>query len=86
MLELTIINCVASALFLTGIVNVSDAPGFYVTFPLAAILYGMFLICRMLQKDVVEFDAEHHHQHAAEHHAEPAKMLHGHEHHAPAKA
>ncbi|HTX22302.1 MAG TPA: hypothetical protein VMD27_10675 [Candidatus Aquilonibacter sp.] len=60
MLELTIINCVTSALFLTGIVNVSDAPGFYVTFPLAAILYGMFLICRMLQKDVVEFDAEHH--------------------------
>ena len=60
MLGLTVINSVASALFLTGIVNISSVPGLYVVFPLAAIFYGMFLICWMLEKDVAEFDAEHH--------------------------
>ncbi|HTV75704.1 MAG TPA: hypothetical protein VMD57_01810 [Candidatus Baltobacteraceae bacterium] len=81
MLELTVINSVASALFLTGIINVSAAPGLYVVFPLAAVSYGMFLICRMLQKDVVEFDAEHRAHTAPDIHPHNVEHLHGHDHH-----
>ena len=80
MLALTVINSVASVLFLTGIVNVSSLPGLYVVFPLAAILYGMFLICRMLEKDVAEFDAEHH-DHAPEVYPDNIEPLHDHDHH-----
>jgi len=58
MLGLTIASAVASGLFLSGIVNVSDVPGFYVVFPLAAVFYGMFLICWMLQNEVAKSDAE----------------------------
>jgi ABC-type nickel/cobalt efflux system permease component RcnA len=83
MLGLTIVNAIASALFLTGIVNISGAPGLYVVFPLAAICYGMFLICRMLQKDVAEFDAEQraHQNHAPEEHPHNVESLHDHDHH-----
>jgi len=89
MLGLMIANAVASALTLTGIVNVSDFPGFYVVFPLAAIFYGMFLICHILEKDVTEFDAEQREldDHAASgNHSEPAETIHGQEHHAPLQA
>lgn len=67
MLGLTIASAIASVLVLSGIVNVSDVPGFYVVFPLAAVFYGMFLICWILQKEVAESDAEQrkHRGHAA---------------------
>ncbi len=67
MLVLLVLNAVAAVLFLTGIVNVSSVPGFYLTFPLAAIFYGLFLICMALDKEVTKFhDEEHaHHNHAA---------------------
>jgi ABC-type nickel/cobalt efflux system permease component RcnA len=81
MLALLIINIVASVLFLTGLVNVSFFPGLYVVFPLVAIFYGMFLICWMLEKDVVEFDAEHHKHVAPEEHPHNIESLHDHDHH-----
>ena len=84
MLWLLVINVIASALFLTGIVNVSLLPGLYVVFPLAAIFYGMFLICRMLEKDVAQFDAEHsaHQAHIeTEAHPHNVEALHHHDHH-----
>lgn len=58
MFGLMILNAVAAALFLTGVVDVSEAPGFYLALPLAAIFYGMFVICRVLDKEVAAFDAE----------------------------
>jgi ABC-type nickel/cobalt efflux system permease component RcnA len=79
MLGLTVINSIASVLFLSGIVNVSAAPGLYAVFPLAAIFYGMFLICRMLEKDVAEFDAERHDHKPAEH-PRNIEPLHNHDH------
>lgn len=83
MLGLTIINLIASALFLSGIVNISGFPGLYIVFPLAAVFYGMFLICRMIEKDVAEFDAEQraHQNHAPEEHPHNIEPLHGHDHH-----
>ncbi len=58
MLGLLIANTVAAALFLTGVVDVSKVPGFYLAFPLAAIFYGLFLIGHALDKEVAAFDAE----------------------------
>jgi hypothetical protein len=83
MLGLTIINLIASALFLPGIVNISGFPGLYIVFPLAAVFYGMFLICRMIQKDVAEFDAEQraHQNHASEELPNNIEHLHEHDHH-----
>jgi len=84
MLALLIINSVASALFLTGIVDVRPVPGLYVAFPLAAIFYGVFLICLVLDKEVARFDAEQlaHHEHTApKEHPHNVEALHDHEHH-----
>jgi hypothetical protein len=84
LLALLIVNSAASVLFMTGIVDVSGVPSLYLTFPLAAILYGMFVICLALDKEVAAFDAERHAHHD---HAGPANQppniesLHDHEHH-----
>ena len=53
-----VVSTVAAVLFLTGVINVAAIPGLYVVFPLAAILYGGFLICLALDKEVARFDAE----------------------------
>jgi hypothetical protein len=68
MLVLLILNTAAAALFLSGVVDVSRVPGLYLTFPLAAIFYGLFLICWMLDREVTAFDAE---QHAGRSHPGP---------------
>lgn len=84
MLGLLISNSIASLLFLTGIVNINRFPGLYVVFPLAAVFYGMFLICWMLQKNVAAFDTE---ERAHQDHAGPVEFpqnvqsLHDHDHH-----
>jgi ABC-type nickel/cobalt efflux system permease component RcnA len=84
MLALMIINSVASVLFLTGIVNITSFPGLYVVFPLAAVFYGMFLICWMLQKIAAESDAEaraHHDPAVPTEHPHNVQSLHNHDHH-----
>jgi len=81
---LLIISSVATVLFLTGIVDVSDVPGFYVVFPMAAIFYGLFVICLALDKEVGRFNAEQraHHDHAApDIHPHNVQSLHDHDHH-----
>ena len=84
MLALLIINSIASVLFLTGIVNINGFPGLYVVFPLAAVFYGMFLICWMLQKNVAAFDTEertHHNLVLPAKHPRNVQSLHDHDHH-----
>ena len=84
MLALMIINSVASVLFLTGIINISSFPGLYVVFPLAAVCYGMFLICWMLQKHVAAFDTEeraHHDLAPLTEYPHNVQPLHDHDHH-----
>ena len=58
MLGLTVASSIASVLFLSDIVDVSDIPGLYVVFPLAAVFWGMFLLCHSLEKEVARFDEE----------------------------
>ena len=89
LLTLTIINFVPGVLFVSGLVGVGRFPGLYATFPVGATLYGLFLISRMLQKEVAAFDAEQraHRDHPTpDNHAEPVEPLHGDEHHEPIKA
>jgi len=89
MLDMLFINSVASALFLTGMVDVSDVPGLYVVFPLAAVFYGLFLVCLALDKEVAAFDADEHthHDYAAPlEHPHNVESLHNHEHREPVAA
>lgn len=59
-LGLTIVNVVASALFLPGIIDVSNTPGLYVVFPLAAIFGGAAMLSHTMEREVAAFDTEHH--------------------------
>lgn len=84
MLASLIISAVASALFLTGIVDVHTVPGLYVVFPLVATLYGCFLICLVLDKEAARFDADqraHHGSCAPDIHPHNVEHLYDHEHH-----
>ena len=84
MLALLIINSVGSVLFLTDIVNISSYPALYIVFPLAAVFYGMFIICWMLQKHVAAFDTEeraHHNLVLPAKHPRNVQSLHDHDHH-----
>ncbi len=89
MFGLMVVNAIISVLILAGIIDTSNIPALDVVFPLAAIFYGMFLICRMLQKDVAEFDAEERkHRELAAHssHSQSEEDFHGHAHHVPMRA
>lgn len=89
LLTLTIINFVPGVLFVSGVVGVGRFPGLYATFPVGATLYGLFLISRMLEKEVAAFDAEQHKYEdpaTPDHPPEPVVPPHGHEHHEPIKA
>jgi hypothetical protein len=89
MLVLMVVNFVAAALFLTGLVNISNVPGLYVTFPLGATFYGLFLIAQVLEKEVAGFDQEqrrHQHPASGEEASASAKSIHGHERHVSARA
>jgi hypothetical protein len=89
MLALMIANFVAAGLFLTGLVNVSNVSALYVTFPVGATCYGLFLIAHILEKEVAVFDADHHRPGGdlkTPDHYESAEYLHSHESHEPIKA
>ena len=87
MLVLMVVNFVAAGLFLTGLINVSSVSSLYVTFPLGAIFYGLFLIVHLLEKEVAAFDAEHYrHQNEAKITDQSAGFSHDMASHAAAKA
>ena len=53
------IACIIIGLaFVTGIVNVESTVALYVALPLGAVFFGLFLISRMLEKEVVQYDEE----------------------------
>jgi len=65
---LTLVTLTLGLLFDTGVINVDNVPELYVVFPMGACLFGLFLICRLLGKEVAAFDAEQraHNEPAAE--------------------
>jgi hypothetical protein len=58
LLGFAVLNLIAGALFLSGIVNVEAAPGLYITFPLGIVSLGMFLIFYAVEKERVMYDVE----------------------------
>jgi hypothetical protein len=42
----------------TGLVNVQAIPGLYVVLPLGAVLFGLFLLSKMLEKETAAFNQE----------------------------
>ena len=53
------LSCLTAGLvFVTGIVNVGEAVGLYVTLPAGAILFGLFLISLSLQAQSALFDED----------------------------
>ncbi len=86
LLVAAIVNLVAAALFLTGIMNINSVPGLYVTFPVAVVLFGVSILSRAMQKEVAKFDAEQreHPNHVPEEHdSKSGESVHGHEYYAP---
>ena len=45
--------------FVTGIINAQNMVALYVTLPLGAVFFGLFLIFRMLEKEASLYDDEH---------------------------
>lgn len=58
LLVLSLTCLTAGLVFVTGLVNVGEAVGLYVTFPAGAILFGLFLISLGLQAESALFDEE----------------------------
>jgi hypothetical protein len=43
----------------SGLINVGDADMLYTVLPTGAVLLGLYLILRVLEKEAAQFDAEH---------------------------
>ena len=89
MLTLMFINIIGTVLLFSGILDDTRFPIFDVTFPLAAIFYGLFLIWHMLDIEVARYDAEHSEAHSdtpASKHSESDEFNHDHVHHTPMRA
>jgi hypothetical protein len=53
------IVCLAAGLaFVTGIVNVQNAVALYVALPAGAIVFGLFMIFKVLEKEALLYDEE----------------------------
>lgn len=58
LLALSIGGLTLGLVFVTGLVNVETLPVLYVALPAGAILFGLFLISRMLEKETGLYDQE----------------------------
>ncbi len=61
----TVLNLAVGVLYQHGVLPVGRWPGLYVTLPVGAACFGMFLLSWMLEKESASYDAEH--QEVAEH-------------------
>ena len=58
LLVLTAVNLIAGLVFATNLVNVHEAVWLYVAMPAGAICLGLFLISKLLEKEIARYDAE----------------------------
>lgn len=58
LLYLSLVCLAAGLAFATGIINVQAIVALYVVLPLGAIFLGLFMIFRMLEKEVSQYDAD----------------------------
>jgi hypothetical protein len=59
LLALSLTALGSGLLFSSGLINVVNFPALYVALPAGAILFGLFLISLMLEKESDKFDREH---------------------------
>ena len=57
-LALAVVCLAVGLLFLTGVISVGRTPALYVIFPTGAVFLGLFLTCRVLEKDTVAFERD----------------------------
>ena len=58
LLVISIVCLAAGLAFVTGIIDVRNAVALYVALPAGAILFGLFLIFKMLEKETLLYDEE----------------------------
>lgn len=58
LLGLSVFGLVTGMAFTTGLVNAGNADALYVALPMGAIFFGLFLISKLLEKEVAIYDAE----------------------------
>src|SRR5712671_1974992 len=58
-LGVAVTGLASGLLIVTGVINVGDTVGWYLTLPAGAVFSGLFMICLMLEKESARFDAEH---------------------------
>jgi hypothetical protein len=58
LLVLSLVGLVSGFAFVSGVVNVGEAVGLYAALPMGAIFFGLFLISKLLEKEVAIYDAE----------------------------
>jgi hypothetical protein len=59
LLILAIVGLVVGFALNSGLVGVMDIDALYVVFPVGASFAGLFLICKMLEKEAARYDQEH---------------------------
>jgi hypothetical protein len=59
LLGISIVLLTAGLLFVTGFINAESIVALYVALPAGAIVFGLFLISKCLEKEVVGFDEEY---------------------------
>src|SRR5215831_13651256 len=65
LLVLAAVNLVAGLIFAANLIDVHNASVLYITLPAGAIFFGLFLISRLLEKEIAFYDEEHQHIPAA---------------------
>lgn len=65
LLVLSAANLVAGVVFTTNLIDVHNASVLYITLPTGAVFFGLFLISRLLEKEVLAYDAEQRRIHSA---------------------
>src|SRR5258706_14993517 len=58
LLILSLVGLVSGFAFVSGMVNVGEAVGLYAALPMGAIFFGLFLISKLLEKEVAVYDTE----------------------------
>jgi hypothetical protein len=59
LLGLSVVGIGSGLVFVSGLINVQANVAYYVSLPAGAILFGLFLISVLLEKETALFDAEH---------------------------
>jgi hypothetical protein len=58
LLVLSVIGFATGFVFVTGLVKIGDAVALYAALPMGAIFFGLFLISKMLEKEITRHDKE----------------------------